>query len=184
VQLTTICLTLLTLYSTVPATATSEPLYPDSLLNWLRIIESNDFTLLSASSQHGYYLAVKMDANGGILFCDYEHSSRSRNNPRNFSLAIRDAEGNDLHDFDSKKKSPDAVDITYPKSSRVSLGRTSSSVTIAYSAGVLYPLRKHNHTAVRIQYIETLKDGTMKMLFDQLVPLPKTTDEAFHPADS
>ncbi len=172
----TIFLTLLTLCSTVRTTAASEPLYPDSLLNWLRIIDSDDLTLLCASNQHGFYFAVKLDSDGDIVFCHFNHSNEPIDNPRQFSLVVRDADGNDLHDIDSNKRSPSTVKIEYSEDSHFGPIKTSSSATIAYSRGVTYPLRTHNHKVIRICYVEILRDGTKKILFDQVMHLPQARD--------
>ena len=159
-----IFLTLLVLPSAPPTAAASEPVADDSLLGWLRIIDSDTFTLLCASNQHGYYFAVKIDSDGDILFCKHKHREGSTNNAR-FVLTVEDKHNNDLHDIDSQKESPDSVRIAHHVNE-------SSSVTIAYPAGVIYPLREHDHTTLRVRYTENRNDGRKVTLFDQFVYLP------------
>ena len=151
----------------------SDPLSPDSLLNWLRIIDLKNFKLLHAADYNGTFFAVKIDGDGDILFCRYEHSGdRDRGkDARGFILSVVDLQGNELHHFDSKKRSPPSKKITYTKNLQLGPIQTKSSVTIAYLAGTIYPLRKHDVPKVRVRYFETMENGRKKVLFDQRIQL-------------
>ena len=153
------------LLATVSNVSASEPLYPNSLLNWLRIIDSDEFDLVLATDQHGYYFAIKRDSDGDVLFCKFDHSNKD--NIRESSWSVRGPNGETVLDTDSAKKSPDGITITYKNASGGVVR------TIIYDAGLLFPIRKHEHKGVRIIFSGHLMNGSKKVLFDEFVLLPQ-----------
>ncbi len=159
-------LMLLAVLSTSTVTAAQDaPLKPDSLLNWLRIIDVPNTRLLFAADTNGFYFAVKVDADRDILFCNFEHPPRNPATERSFSLEVLDTKGRSLHDFDDKKESPDTVILKYEFES------PPGYVTVAYSRGFVFPLRKHDDPEVIVSYVETT-GGKDRVLLSQRIQLP------------
>ena len=151
-----------------------ESLQPDSLLNWLKIIDSEGFKLISACDQNGFYFAVKSDADGDIVFAKYEHEENpNATNPRSFSLQIKDENGEDLLDWDSKKKNPDSKEITYSGKKQIGPAKLYKSITITYSLGSIYPLKNRSGKGFKIQYAEKLGEDRTNVLFEQWIAKPQ-----------
>ena len=167
---------LVLLLSGIPFSSASsqEPLRPDSLLNWLKIIKLEGYDLISACDQNGFYFAVKVDADGDILFADYEHTRDplNRRNPRGFSRSVTDEDGKELFDWDSKKRSPESKEVEYSSEKRLGPAKVSRSVTVAYSTGRIYPLIDRSSKRIRIRYLEELDEGKSKVLFDHWIVMP------------
>lgn len=157
--------------------AGAPPLRPDTLLNWLRIIDIPNARLIYAADTNGYYFAVKVDQDGDILFCEYGHAVENRADVRSFSLDVLDSDGESLHDLDCRKKSPDTVEIEYRKESALAPADTYSSTTVAYSRGTVIPLRRHGDSAVVIKYVDTTGEKRV-VLLSQRIALPQTEAEA------
>jgi hypothetical protein len=128
--------------------------------------------LVYAGDVDGYYFAVKIDKDGDLLFCDYDHDKAARNNSRAFSIDVFDSKGKSLHDISSKKKSPDSAEITYRREAAVGPLATSSKVTVAYPRGVLLPLKRRDEPVVTVEYVETT-GGKRRVLLSQRIPMPK-----------
>lgn len=136
-------------------------MHPFSLLNWLKILDDDDYKLISAVDQNNFYFSVRVDAEGDILFASQDNLIVSRARPRSLTLRITDLEGNELRDLNSRKPSPIAKEIVY-----------SDNSTVSHSAGTLYPLIDHTNDSIRVQFIETLEDNRSIELFNQVVKLP------------
>ena len=149
-----------------------EPLLPFPLLNWLRILDDDDYRLLSAVDQTNFYFSVRVDSDGDILFSTQDNLIVSRRNPRSFTLKITDLDGNDLHDSKSKKSNPKAIEIAHTAHSKTGVVETSESKTISYPAGVIYPLVQHESGRIRVRYIENVEGGKTTELFNQIITLP------------
>ena len=170
-------ISLLLLIVTLPTGVSfgQESLKPDSLLNWLKIIDLQDHKLISASDENGFFFAVKLDPDGDVLFANYEHSDGTRleKNPRSFSLRIANENDEDLYDSDSDKRSPDSRQIEYSAEKRVGVVKESGSVTVAYSLGTIYPLNSRSEKRIKIQYKEKLDDDRTELLFEQWIEIPQ-----------
>ena len=151
-----------------------DPIVPDSLLNWLRLIEQDDFQTLNAADQNGFYFAVKIDEDGDILFASHEHRENAKSE-RLFSTRVQTLEGDELFDSDSKKRNPESIKVTY-KSELRGIVKVRSSITVAYSPGMIYPLKKRDQKSIRVQYVEDLGDNKKNVLFNHVVILPQKGD--------
>jgi hypothetical protein len=114
------------------------PLSPDTMLHWLQIIDSDEYRLLQAVDQNGYYFAVKQDKDGDIVFCDYWYGPEKEKTGKSFELVVSNLKKEDLYDWDSKKSpaTPTAT-ISYTSSKKRGAVTLRSSVTIAYPRGGL-----------------------------------------------
>ena len=147
-----------------------QELWPDSLLNWLRIIDIEGYKLLQAVDQNGYYFAVKQDADGDVVFCQYRHTSEVVASTDSVVLRVSTLKGEDLFDWGSKKMlALSSAKIEY--STQVQVGPVSgcSSVTVAYLRGICYPLIEHRVAEVRVSYTRGGEES--EILFDQVVEL-------------
>ena len=158
--------------SSAQSLSAQESLIPVSLLNWLRILDDDDYRLLAAVDQNDFYFSVRVDSDGDILFATQDNLIVSRRNPRSFTLEITDLDGNDLHDTKSKKENPKEREIVYPTRSKTGVVQTNKSTTLSYPAGVIYPLIQHETEWIRVRYIENVQDGKTIELFSQIVTLP------------
>ena len=152
-----------------------EALKPDSLLNWLRIIDLEGYETLSAYNQNGYYFSVRVDADGDVLFAYYEHSTDPKNqrNSRSFSTRITDEKGKNLYDGNSNKKNPKATEIEYSTKKNVGPIKVANSITVAFTRGSIYPLKNHTAKRLKVQYIEKLDEGQKRILLDQWIVMPE-----------
>lgn len=151
-----------------------EPIRPDSLLNWLRLIELKEYKLLHASDENSHYFAVKVDADGDVLFCNLEHDGDLGGKPRGYSLRIEDENGHDLHDNNSKKQSPETIVVEFP------LKGGGGTSTFRYLRGRIYPLQEPRTRKIRVTYRtfrvaekdEDVNDDMERLIFDRVIELP------------
>ena len=155
-----------------------EDLVPDSLLNWLRIIETKGFKLIYASDDDGRFTAISVDSDGDLLIA--HHTEKTNDKPvggaksgEEWSMHIVDVKsGQDLWDDQVKKQSPESARVTYTRTN----GIFTSSITNAYPRGFLYPLKPYEGRQVRyevyrhvngvketrLSYVLTLPDRKLK----------------------
>lgn len=153
------------------APAEDEPLQPDTLMNWLRIIELSDTKLLYAGDVNEYYFAVKIDKEGDLLFCKHEHGPQPERNPREFATKVLAEDGSPLESAAPFKQPPKSIELTYRSSSKFGPLATSSSVSIAYSRGVFLQLPKHKEKFVVVRFQEIV-DGKPVTLLEQRIQMP------------
>jgi hypothetical protein len=165
----------LTLFLSAQATAQKpKELVPDSLLNWLRIIETDGFTVIYATDDDGEFKAISVDAEGDLLIAS--HTRKPEGNEGNramsndeWSMHIVDVQsGKDLWDEHVKKKGPDSARITYTNSNGIWI----SSITNVYPRGLLYPLKPFEGRKVRYEVFRYV-NGAKEAKLSHVLTLPE-----------
>lgn len=137
-----------------PATAQEQKeLFPDTLLNWLRIIETDGFSVIYANDEDGEYTAISVDNDGDLLIATHDHNTKDNDgdsavNKKERRFRIVDVQtGDNLWDKSSKKETPDSAKITYKGNN----GIAKWSMTNSYPRGILYPLKPYEGRKVRYE---------------------------------
>lgn len=159
---------LLLLFTQSSSVVAEDHLFPDSLLNWLRIIQCDGFRLVHASDRNGHYFAIYVDKDGDLLIAEdcYDVAQRGKT----YDYRVVDTETNKgLHDPSSPKDSPDA----WPDYKKVTYSfKDGSSITNIYPTGYLYPLVKGDRKEVRVKIIAETGDRK-QILLDEVIQLAK-----------
>ena len=148
-------------------------LVPDSLLNWLRIIEMKGFTLIYASDDDGQFTAISVDSDGDLLIANHTEKASDKNidgvkSGEEWSMHVLDVKsGQDLWDDQVKKQSPDSARVTHTTTN----GVFSSSMTIAYPRGLLYPLKPYEGRKVRYEVYRHV-NGAKETKLSYVLTLP------------
>ena len=154
-----ICLTLL--FAAPTAAQERKDLAPDSLLNWLRIIETEGFKVVFASDDDGEFTAISVDDEGDLLIAKHLLKTKDKEVDRaksgeEWSMHIVDVQsGKELWDETSKKQAPDSARITYASGN----GIFTSSMTNAYPRGFLYALKPYDGRKVLYQVFRYLDNA-------------------------
>jgi hypothetical protein len=144
-------LTLLTTVSYRNATA-QEEVVPDSLLNWLRIVQSDGYRLVYAADKEGHFYAFYVDQDGDLLIANHCHDKNLAIDGSAFRVSDPESD-RDLHDLTSKKEGPDYKRITYTIRSAAGSSTKEISMTTVYPTGILYPLKTTKPGVVRVQIL-------------------------------
>ncbi len=167
---------LLCLVSVLSATAAAQEhkdVVPDSLLNWLRIIEISGFKLVYASDDDGLFTAISVDSDGDLLIAKHRGKTNDKQVEvakigEEWSMRVVDVKsGQDLWDDQVKKPSPDSARVTHTSTN----GVFTSSMTIAYTRGILYPLKPYEGTKVRYEVYRHVK-GVKETKLSHVLTLP------------
>ncbi len=169
--------TLLLFLSVVIATtrtASAQP--PSDLLEWLELLHNDRYKLISAIDQHDYWISVRTDPDGDILFSHFYHGDVADGDSE-CMLRIEDRHGNGLRDFSSKKQNPKPIEIVSKRQLALGDLTTESEFTRVYAAGMFYPLTPDAPSTVIVTYSRRTKDGDISELFRQklLRPTHRTT---------
>ncbi len=139
---------------------------PADLLGWLKMLENDKYRLVSSLDQNGYWFAVRVDSDGDLLFSSHQHDDEQVDDK--CVLRVQDAKGNDLHDIDSKKRSPETIKIVSKRQVKIGNVFSETEFTLSYLAGTIYPLKNSKlNEPVDVIYTRHNKDGTTTELFRQ-----------------
>lgn len=149
----------------------SAPLSPNTLLNWLKIIDDDLYQLLHAVDQRGCFFAVKRDKDGDILFCHYNH--KLVDTPHLRMLEITNPANNQrIMTPSSTKPSPKPVEIVYSSSKKIGQVKVEKVVPVLYAKGRMVTLTEHQLPAIHIVYKDTNDKGKVDILFDEVIEFP------------
>ena len=151
------------------------PKPPDTLFNWLNIIDLKDYRLLSAIDQNGYFFAVKLDADRDIVFCHFENSDSTArpNDGGSYRVSIEDLDGKNQIDHGERKQFPPSFEVTFTGESKVGPLKISQAISVIYLTGRAYRLKNRNIDRVRVRFLEELPGKAEVALFDQIVEVPR-----------
>jgi hypothetical protein len=153
----TFLIAILLLASGSPVIAQDSAL-PESLVEWLNVIDTEGYRTLAATDQNGFYFAVLLGEQGEFIFSSFPHET---NKTRSFTTIVETVDGTNLQDLKSPPPLPPAIK------------RKSKDGTGFYgSIGFPVRLREHNETKLRVRYVEELDNKPDRELYNQVIVLP------------
>ena len=140
---------------------------PDSLENWLQIIELSDFRTLVAVDVNGHFFAIKKNEDGDILVASHQHDESDAWS-RGTSTMVESEAGENLFGgtFEIAENAHYIVERK--------INGTNAQLKIACPRGLVYSLKDHTETSIRVRYFVTREgEQTKTDILNQIVHLPK-----------
>lgn len=145
---------------------------PQSLLDWLRLIEHEEFRTLAAVDQHDHYFAIKTNADGKLLVAAHRHSSGIEKIVASNSVIIETLGGEGLFNGEFDALKPAGFKYTR-KQDMGDDNKTTMHITLACQRGAVYGLKPHDEKFIRVKYIVRFggEDKDVELL-NQVIALP------------
>ena len=161
-------------FTTLPVFAGDKmkDIWPDTLMNWLKIMEVPKNRLLSAVDSDGYFLGVWINENGQVRVADFCYGKSDR--VRSSTIEIVDmSDKQNLVDEDFELLLEDDVEVVNNGTSHVGPIRFESSTTTIFLRGQYFELKNAEGRDFVVKLIDTSVPNKPKCYAEVKVILPK-----------